>query len=278
LRTVSAQMGRDYYMAHKERPSYLSPSPSSAVQPDPGSRIRILLVEDHQLVRQGIKHLLSFKSRFEICGEAETGAAALKIVQDERPELALVDINLKATNGIELTREIRLLSPRTQVLVVSMHGENVYAERALRAGAMGYLMKDEPTDNIITAIDTILRGEIFLSERIKGRLLQRFVDNPADALMSPIDRLSDRELEVMRLLGVGYGTREIAELLKLSVKTIDSYREHLKDKMNFPNGAELVRYAVQWVKSESPAPGATKNNRTAHSENPFSSDLSVAMK
>lgn len=239
-------------MISKDRFSHASGFGGSQAAATLNDHVKILLVDDHQVVRHGIKALLSRKSRFEICGEAETAAQAMDLVVQEAPDLAIVDINLKTKNGIELTKEIRAASPITHVLVVSMHGENVYAEQALRAGAMGYLMKDEPAENVITAIDTILRGEIFLSDRIKGRLLQRFVDNPADALMSPIDRLSDRELEVMRLLGNGYGTREVASLLHLSIKTIDSYREHLKEKLNLTDGGQLIRYAIQWVKSESP--------------------------
>jgi DNA-binding NarL/FixJ family response regulator len=228
----------------------LSNPPIPHTPSSPEDRLKILLVEDHQLVRQGMKALLSQKSRFEVCGEAESAPEALELVAKLSPHLAIVDITLKSTNGIELTKDIRVLSPATQVLVVSAHGENVYAERALRAGAMGYLMKDEPAENIIIAIETIMRGEVFVSERIKGRMLHRFVHKPSDALVSPIDRLSDREMEVLRLIGNGYGTRDIAGMLNLSVKTIDSYREHLKEKLSFATGGDLVRYAIQWTKSE----------------------------
>ena len=231
--------------------SVSSTPPISAPPFPPDAALKILLVEDHQLIRQGMKMLLQKRGRFEICGEAETAPQALDLVSKLSPHLAIVDITLKSTNGIELTKDIRVFSPTTQVLVVSMHGENVYAERALRAGAMGYLMKDEPADTIVTAIETIMRGEVFVSDRIKGRMLHRFVHKPTDALVSPIDRLSDREMEVLRLIGNGYGTREIASLLNLSVKTIDSYREHLKEKLAFPKGGDLVRFAIQWTKSES---------------------------
>ena len=229
--------------------SSVASNPPVAI-PASTATIRILLVEDHPLVRQGMKTLLSHKGRYEVCGEAETAPPALELVAKLHPHIAIVDIMLKSTNGIELTKDIRVLSPETQVLVVSAHGENVYAERSLRAGAMGYLMKDEPAETVITAIESILRGEVFVSERIKGRMLNRFVRKPSDALASPIDRLSDREMEVLRLIGHGYGTRDIATMLNLSVKTIDSYREHLKEKLAFSVGGDLVRFAIQWTKSE----------------------------
>ena len=212
---------------------------------------RILLVEDHPLMRHGLNSLLSRHSRFQVCGETDSSPRALELIRQLSPDLALVDITLKSANGIELTKDIRVLSPSTQVLVVSMHAENVYAERALRAGAMGYLMKDEAAETLVTAIDGILRGEVFVSERIKGRMLYRFVHQAGATFTSPIDRLSDREMEVLRLIGDGYGTREIASRLNLSVKTIDSYREHLKLKLELANGGDLVRYAIQWMKGES---------------------------
>jgi DNA-binding NarL/FixJ family response regulator len=239
-------------MCAKSSSSHASVASNPPVVPGPSTdeKIRILLVEDHPLVRQGMKTLLAQKGRFEVCGEAESAPQALELVAKSQPRLAIVDITLKSTNGIELTKDIRVLSPTTQVLVVSAHGENVYAERALRAGAMGYLMKDEPAETMITAIETVLRGEVFVSDRIKGRMLNRFVHKSSDALTSPIDRLSDREMEVLRLIGNGYGTRDIAAMLNLSVKTIDSYREHLKEKLAFTKGGDLVRYAIQWTKSE----------------------------
>jgi DNA-binding NarL/FixJ family response regulator len=145
---------------------------------------------------------------------------------------------------------MRAQSPELQVLIVSMHDENLYAERALRAGAMGYLMKHEASEKIITAIQRIQQGEIYLSDRIKEKMLHRFVNHKTDELVSPIDTLSDREMEVFQLIGNGYGTRLIAQQLNLSIKTIDSYREHLKLKLNLESGSELVRYAIQWMKSQ----------------------------
>ena len=237
--------------AYSSSSSSVASNPPLASPHDANSpTYKILLVEDHPLTRQGMKQLLARKGRFEVCGEAESAPRALELVAKLSPNLAIVDITLKSANGIELTKDIRALAPATQVLVVSMHGENIYAERALRAGAMGYLMKDEPADNILVAIEAVMRGEVFVSARIKGRMLHRFVHKPSDMLASPIDRLSDREMEVLRLIGNGYGTRDIASMLNLSVKTIDSYREHLKEKLALANGGDLVRYAIQWTKSE----------------------------
>ena len=237
-------------MATPGRTSPETSAANSSSRETDGKICRILLVEDHPLTRQGMRAVLSRHPGFEICGEADNAPKALDLVSKLSPHLAVVDITLKSANGLELTKDIRAMAPNTQVLIVSMHGENVYAERALRAGAMGYLMKDEAADNIATVIELILKGEVFVSDRIRGRMMHRFVHHGSAALASPIDRLSDREMEVLRLIGSGYGTRDIAQMLNLSVKTIDSYREHLKEKLSLPTSGDLVRYAIQWMKSE----------------------------
>jgi DNA-binding NarL/FixJ family response regulator len=230
-----------------------APAPAAApVKPDkPSGRVRVMLVDDHPLMRQGMKTLIEQHKRFEVCGEADNAPRALELVAKLQPDLAVVDISLQSTNGIELTKGLRGLCPTMQVLIISMHDENVYAERALRAGAMGYVMKHEAGDKIIAAMEQILEGEVHLSDRVKSRMLHRFVQHRADVLISPMEKLSDREMEVFQLLGNGYGTREIANLLNLSVKTIDSYREHLKEKLGLPTGNDLVRHAIQWTKSQS---------------------------
>jgi DNA-binding NarL/FixJ family response regulator len=214
----------------KTAPAQQASVPTEAA-PETG-RIKVLLVDDHPLMRQGIKALIAQHSRFEVCGEA------------------IVDISLQSTNGIELTKGLRSQRPSMQVLIISMHDENVYAERALRAGAMGYVMKHEAGEKIIIAMEQILGGEVHLSDRVKGRMLHRFVQHRTNVLISPMEKLSDREMEVFQLLGNGYGTREIANLLNLSVKTIDSYREHLKEKLSLSTGNDLVRHAIQWTKSQ----------------------------
>lgn len=248
-------------MKHSKRPAppkSAAPKPASppieSAPADPAvapRRVKVLLVDDHPLMRQGIKALISQHDRFEVCGEAENAPRALELVAKLQPDLAIVDISLQSTNGIELTKGLRSQLPSMQVLIISMHDENVYAERALRAGAMGYVMKHEAGEKIIVAMEEILDGEVHLSDRVKGRMLHRFVQHRTNVLISPMDKLSDREMEVFQLLGNGYGTREIANLLNLSVKTIDSYREHLKEKLSLSTGNDLVRHAIQWTKSQS---------------------------
>jgi len=210
---------------------------------------RILIVDDHPITRQGLCAVINQQTDLEVCGETDTAPVAVELFQKLKPDLAIVDIALKTSNGIELTKNLKTLDPKFPVLVVSMHDENLYAERAMRAGAMGYLMKQEAGENIVTAIRRVLNGEIYVSEAVKNRMLHRLVNKRGETQQFSIDTLSDREMEVFQLIGQGYSTRQIAERLNLSSKTIDSYREHLKLKLNLTTGAELVRYAIQWGKS-----------------------------
>ena len=165
-------------------------------------------------------------------------------------DLAIIDTSLKTTNGVELMKHVRVLAPNLPVLVMSMHDESIYAERAMRAGARGYIMKQEASAKVLTAVRTVLTGELYLSDKMKERMLHRFVNNRKEAVGFSMDTLSDREMEVFQLIGNGYSTRQIAAKLNLSVKTIDSYREHLKLKLQLEAGKDLVRYAIQWMKSE----------------------------
>lgn len=186
----------------------------------------------------------------EVCGEADSAPQAIDLFENGKPDLAIIDIGLKTSNGIELTKNLKAMAPNFPVLVVSMHDENLYAERAIRAGAMGYVMKQEAGEKVIAAIRRLLNGELYLSENIKERMLQRFVNKRGETAQFSIDALSDREMEVFQLIGNGYSTRQIAERLNLSPKTIDSYREHLKLKLNLASGAELARYAIQWGRKD----------------------------
>ena len=213
-------------------------------------KLKVLLVDDHPITRQGMKALVNQQPNLEVCGEADNAAYAIELVGKLQPDLAIVDIALKTTNGIELTKNIKVQAPNLPVLIVSMHDEGLYAERALRAGAMGYLMKQEAGEKIILAIQRLLQGEIYLSDKIKEKMLHRFVNKKGDGMVFSIDTLSDREMEVFQLIGNGYSTRQIAQKLNLSSKTIDSYREHLKLKLNLESGAELVRHAIQWARNE----------------------------
>jgi DNA-binding NarL/FixJ family response regulator len=185
-----------------------------------------------------------------VCGQADSAPAALQLIQRLKPDLAVVDITLKTTSGIELMKNVKALLPDLPVLIMSMHDESLYAERALRAGAKGYVMKHEASDRILTAIRSVIAGDLYLSEKMKEKMLHRLVRSRKNEVVFTIDTLSDREMEVFQLIGNGFGTRQIAEKLNLSVKTIDSYREHLKLKLRLEKGSDLVRHAIQWVRSE----------------------------
>ena len=214
---------------------------------------RILIVDDHPIVRQGIESLLAQEPDLSICGEAESAGEALDFLRNERPDAAVIDITLKGTDGLELTKSARAEFPDLIVLIMSMHDESIYAERALRSGASGYIMKQEVANSIVAALRSVLNGEIYVSEKVRQTLLGRLSGHKTRLEDSPIDRLSDRELEVFRMIGRGCGTRQIAEQLHLSVKTIETYRAHIKDKMGIQNATELVRRAVQLVEND---PGA----------------------
>lgn len=225
----------------------LAPSPAPATQ---RQKTRVLIVEDHPVTRHGLKALINQQLNLEVCGEADSAPAALDILDRSKPDLAIVDVSLKSTSGIELTKEIKSRAPQVMVLVVSMHDEALYAERALRAGAMGYVMKQEAGEKVVTAIQHLLRGELYLSGNMAERMLHRFVNKKSDGMVFAIDTLSDREMEVFQLIGTGFSTRQIADKLKLSSKTIDSYREHLKLKLGLATGADLMRHAIQWARCE----------------------------
>jgi DNA-binding NarL/FixJ family response regulator len=241
-------------MKPKKKPASMPSSSATAVlesEPaDTPAKLKVLLVDDHPITRQGMKALVNQQQNLEVVGEADNAPYAIELVGKLQPDLAIVDIALKTTNGIELTKNIKVQAPNLPVLIVSMHDEGLYAERALRAGAMGYLMKQEASDKIIQAINRLLQGEIYLSDKIKEKMLHRFVNKKGDGMVFSIDTLSDREMEVFQLIGNGYSTRQIAQKLNLSSKTIDSYREHLKLKLNLESGAELVRHAIQWARNE----------------------------
>ena len=235
----------------------MKPTTREPPQPSPDSKSpvkrRILLVDDHPITRQGVAVLINQEKDLEVIGETDSAPAAIALLQKQPADLAIIDITLKTTNGIELMKHIRVLAPDMPVLVMSMHDEGVYAERAMRAGARGYIMKQEASSRVLTAIRTVLSGELHLSDRMKERMLHRLVSNRKEEVRFSIDTLSDREMEVFQLIGDGFSTRQVAAKLNLSVKTIDSYREHLKLKLQLESGKDLVRYAIQWMK------GATTN-------------------
>lgn len=210
------------------------------------AKARILLVDDHPIVRQGLAEMIDQNPDLEVCGTAEDVHKALDILEKTRPDLVIADISLKGSNGIELLKNIKIRFPRTMVLVLSMHDESLYAVRALRAGAAGYIMKQEATEKVLTAIRKVISGEIYLSEKMEKRMMHQLVGGRIARTGSPIEDLSDRELEVFCLIGQGHGTRQIAEELHLSIKTIESHRAHIKEKLNLRNATELVQHAIQW--------------------------------
>jgi DNA-binding NarL/FixJ family response regulator len=210
----------------------------------------VFVVDDHPLLRQGLALLINQQSDLEVCGEAEEAQAAMQAIAQRRPDILIVDISLNGPDGLDLLKNIRASYPELPVLVLSMHDEELYAERALRARANGYIMKQEATEKVLVAIRRILQGDVYLSNRMANKMLQQYIVGAPPATQSPISALSDRELEVFRMIGEGRGTREIAEDLHLSVKTVETYQAHIKDKLSLRSGRELIQHAIQWKVNE----------------------------
>jgi DNA-binding NarL/FixJ family response regulator len=210
-----------------------------------GQKTRVFVVDDHPIVRQGLAQLINQEADLVVCGQAEDARTTLECLEPARPDIMIVDVSLEGPDGIELLKEIRSRDSRLPVLILSMHDEWLYAERALRAGANGYIMKQEATEMVLTAIRRIMSGEIYVSDRMARKMVQQFVGAGASK-QSSIEDLTDRELEVFRLVGQGLSTRQIAERLHLSVKTVETYYAHIKDKLSLKNARELVQYAVEW--------------------------------
>ncbi|MBN1478319.1 response regulator transcription factor [Candidatus Sumerlaeota bacterium] len=212
--------------------------------------VQILLVDDHPLFRQGLAQLINQESDLEICGEADTARQALTLAERLSPTLAIVDLTLEESSGLDLIRRLRSLHPELRILVVSMHDEMLCAERALRVGARGYVMKREAAECVLSAIRTILAGEVYLSERVRARL-RPIGDSPGGGEgTSPTTVLSDREFEVFQMIGQGLTPRQVAQQLHLSVRTIEAHREHIKKKLGIRSAAELLKYAIHWNQEE----------------------------
>ena len=211
---------------------------------------RVMVVDDHPIVRQGLALLINRESDLVVCGEAEEAMGALHVLASARPDVLIVDISLNGPDGIDLLKNIRNTYPTLPVLILSMHDEMIYAERALRAGANGYIMKQEATENVLIAVRRILNGEIYVSERISNQILKQYITGSGTVRNSSIGDLSDRELEVFRLIGEGHGTRQIAEELHVSVKTVESYQAHIKEKLSLRSARELMQRAFAWHMSE----------------------------
>ena len=210
----------------------------------------VFVVDDHPLLRQGLAMLINRESDLIVCGEAEEAPTALKALAAARPDILIADISLNGPDGLDLLKNLRILYPDLPVLILSMHDESIYAERAMRARANGYIMKQEATEKVLVAVRRILDGEIYLSYRMANKLLQQYMSGQTAETDSRLTALSDRELEVFRLIGDGLGTRRIAEVLHLSMKTVESYQAHLKEKLSLRTGRELMQHAIQWKLSE----------------------------
>jgi DNA-binding NarL/FixJ family response regulator len=207
---------------------------------------RVFLVDDHPLVREGLTNLINEQSDLAICGEAEDCAGAMTGIAKTRPDVALVDISLKNESGLELVKNLESQFPLVALIVLSMHDEALYAERALRAGARGYVMKRESTKSVLASIRRVLEGGVYVSERVVNSMARRFSSSPKQAEASPVERLSDRELEIFRLLGQGRTTAQIAEDLHLSLKTVQAYCARAKEKFGVSSLGELLRAAIRW--------------------------------
>jgi DNA-binding NarL/FixJ family response regulator len=212
-------------------------------------KIQVMVVDDHELMRSGLIQLIEQEEDMEVCAQAADAHGALEEIEKHQCDVAVVDISLRDSSGIELIKDLKIRRPKLPVLVLSMHGESFYAERVLRAGARGYVTKDEASTKVIAGLRAVMAGEVYVSEKVTAKMLGRMIGRaPTESF--PIDRLTDREFEVFELIGSGLSTRDIAQQLHLSIKTIETYREHIKAKLNLDGATELITYAVQWAQSE----------------------------
>ena len=221
---------------------------TSQIKPEP-ARHTVFLVDDHPLVREWLTQMIQRENELTVCGEAEDTHEALAKIEASNPDIVIADISLKSTHGLELVKDLQARRPALPVLVLSMHDESLYAERVLRAGARGYITKQEATKKILLAIRQVMAGQIYISEKMAARMVHKMVVGRAQDQKSPIERLTDRELEVFQLIGRGQGTRRIAAELHLGIKTVESYRARIKEKLKLEDGTQLLQQAIQWVHS-----------------------------
>lgn len=212
--------------------------------------VRILLVDDHPVVRDGLAEAINREADLKVCAVAEDRAGALKAVQDTSPGLAVIDLTLKDSSGLELIKDLQVQWPELLILVVSMHEENLYAERVLRAGARGYMTKQQATRDIVSAIRRVLAGGIYLNEATTSAVLSRLTSKPGTTGGSPLDCLTDRELQIFELTGTGLSTREIATRLRIDIKTVDTYRTRIKEKLGLTSSSQLLQMAIQWGRKQ----------------------------
>jgi DNA-binding NarL/FixJ family response regulator len=211
---------------------------------------KVLLVDDHPMMREGLAQLFSNQPDLEVCGDAGDANEALEKIHLLKPDLVLTDITLPGKNGLELIKDIQALHPGILVLVISMHDETLYVERVLRAGGRGYIMKQEGGKKIALAIQQVLSGQIYVSEKMSAKILEVFSGHRADVAVSPVEKLTDREFEVFQLIGQGFETKQMADKLHISTKTIEVHRANAKAKLKLTSMTELIRYAVRWVESQ----------------------------
>jgi DNA-binding NarL/FixJ family response regulator len=217
---------------------------------DSGRKIKVVIVEDHPMFRERIAHLIEQEGDMQVSGVAGSIGPALEIIQKTNPDVAIVDITLKGSSGIELIKNLKAQEIEVPVLVLSMHDESLYAERVLRAGGKGYITKDVASEQVMEAIRCVLAGGVYLSKDLTAKVLKNLSGTRLPVDTSTLERLSDRELEVLHLIGVGRSTREIAETLSLGVTTVDTYRTRIKEKLHLKNATELQRYAAEWTRCE----------------------------
>ena len=213
--------------------------------------VTFLVVDDHPVFRQGVVALIQSDERYRVCAEAGSVEEAMATLEQGVPDIALVDISLTGQSGLDLVHRLKAAAPRVLILIISMHDEAVYASRALKAGARGYVMKQEAASVMLEAISTVLAGRIYVSATMRDRLLETMFSDAAENQVPTVERLSDRELEVLEKIGQGYGAAEIAKTLNLSVKTVNAYRDHIKEKLRIEGAGDLRRFAVKWVQSRS---------------------------
>jgi DNA-binding NarL/FixJ family response regulator len=209
------------------------------------AKVRVFLVDDHPIVRRGFQLLLSLERDLAVCGEADEAALALEKMRQLKPDVAIVDLGLRESNGLDLIKQAREHLPNLKILVFTMKAERMYAERALRAGANGYITKEEGAEKAIEAVRVLMQGKPYLGAQLAEALMNRLAGGAQPG--APADLLSDRELEVLELIGSGLGTRQIADRLSVSIKTVESHREHIKTKLQLKKASELVNYAYNWV-------------------------------
>jgi DNA-binding NarL/FixJ family response regulator len=216
-------------------------------QCEPPEAKRIVIVDDHPLFRKGLEEMIHSDGSFAVCGEAGNTSEAMEVIRKQHPDMAIVDISLPGANGIELIKNIRAECPRLPILVLSMHDESLYAMRAMRAGAEGYVMKHEAMANVIHAIREVFNGRPYLSPAMAAQVITKFAHREGEGEVDAVERLSDRELEILELIGKGKDVRQIAKLLHLSPKTVETHRSHIKDKLDLKNSREVARFALQWL-------------------------------